>query len=136
MSMMTDFRDLVLADSAVAALVGSGSSGRMSPLTTTQSPTTPYLTYQRIDAPRDHTHDGASNWVRARVQIDAWDDDYIDAEALMLAVREAIDGASGVQGSTTFFAIFMDGETDLFDRDTKEEGLYRNSADFIVRYNE
>lgn len=96
------------ADGGVSALV----STRIYPQVIPQDVDLPAIAYQKISAPRDHTHDGPSGLVRARMQITCAGASYAVAKTLSEAVRAALDGFSGTMGSTTVNAVFLDNERD------------------------
>lgn len=129
--MEPDLRAKLSSAAAISALVGSGAAARIHPVILPQNPVLPAISYQRIDAEHVHDHGGMSGLAHARMQLDCWDDDYAGARDLAEKVRLALDGFTGVVGSTTFGAIWLLDERDLYD---DAPLFYRRSMDFDVWY--
>lgn len=125
----------LLAVGAVTALIGTGDAARLYPLVLPQQGELlfPALTYQRISAPRDSTHDGPEGLVRARVQIDAWARTFAEAKRLADAVRLALDGFKGHAGDVVVDRMYLDGDRDFFEGDAQ---LYRVTQDWFVWHRE
>ena len=71
---------------------------RIYPGVAPQGSLVPCLVYNRISAPRFRSLDGPEGYATPRIQLDAWAGSYSEAKALAVAVREAIDGYTGVSG--------------------------------------
>jgi hypothetical protein len=112
-------RAILLADSAVTAIVGTGTSARVSPLTKTQGITMPAVTLQRVTVtPQNHLR-GHGGLDQVNVQVDSWAETYAGARALATACRNAIQAAG----------VLMTSEFDNFDPET-DPGLYRITQEF------
>jgi hypothetical protein len=129
MSIASDLRTYLLADATLTTLVGT----RMYPLKLPQAPTMPAIIYTWISGARVHSTDGPSGLSNPRVQFDCWAQTYLEAEALLEALRKRLDGFQGTAGSSWIQAVFFETERDGYDDDTE---LYRRSADFFVWYEE
>jgi hypothetical protein len=67
-----------------------------------QGVTLPCVTFQRIDTPRDLTHDtsgAGSDLAHPRFQFDAWAETYASAKAINDQLRASLNGKSGLIGS-------------------------------------
>lgn len=125
-------RTLALADSTVSGLVGT----RMYPLKLPQDPTYPAVTYTRISGPRLYDHGGETGMAEGRFQIDSWGASYSSAKSAAAAVREAIEGYRGTTGGTEFASIFCVNDSDSYEPQEGDEGVWRVSTDYWIRYYE
>ncbi len=119
-------------NAGVSALVGT----RIYPQKLAQDATLPALVYSVISDPRELTLDGPSDFIRARVQVDAWADTYLEAIALSDAVRAAINGENNSLGAQAVQFVYLDSQADaepFVEGDTIE---YRRTQDYIVIYTE
>lgn len=124
------------ANAALLALVGT----RIYPVMLPQKPTLPALTYQTISTVPDYVLAGPSGLVAKRVQINCWATrewaapGYTDAQNIATAVRNALDGYSGIwPGGVEIVRAKRDNQHDDFE----PEGMYdRTILDFIVHYHE
>jgi hypothetical protein len=85
---------LLLADSAIAALVGD----RIFPVVVRQDTALPALTYARLGSERTYVLAGAAHWTTVQIGVTAWAPEYAQARALADAVRQALDGYTGTTG--------------------------------------
>jgi hypothetical protein len=139
MSVSADLRTFLLADSALAALIGT----RLHPLRLPQNPTLPAMTYQWVSGERAHALDGAVGLSSPRVQFDCWAGTYLQAEAVFEAFRKRLDGFRGDIGSTPtkVQGAFFESERDMYE-DSADAGtgsgvgMYRRSADFFINFEE
>ncbi len=135
MTVETDARVRLLADSSVSALVGT----RIYALVLPQKPTLPAATYQRISGPRLQNLSGDAGRGVARVQIDSWASTYLEAQSLAAAIRLSLNGFIGVlsdgssPASTRGVVIRLDNERDDFEPDSD---LYRVSQDYLINHEE
>lgn len=105
----------------VTAIVGSGSSCRVSPLMKSQSLTMPAVTVQRVTTdPVNHLR-GHGSLDDSRTQLDSWAETYAGARALATACRTAMQTAGHL----------MLGEFDNYDPET-DPGLYRITQDYRI----
>lgn len=134
-------RALVLGESAITAIIGSGAASRMYPVVLKQGVKDPSIVYQRISGVGDHHMQGASGLAQSRIQIDCWAASIDTATTLANLVKERIDGFRGsVQwdenspgNAIEFQGIFFDSEREGWDN---EAGLYRVSRDYAVFHEE
>jgi hypothetical protein len=98
-------------DATVAALVGT----RIYPLIMPQAASRPAITYQQIGGYRWQTVASAAGVVDSRFQLNCWGDDYADADSLADAVRQALDGYSGIAATVTIVAVQIEDEGDIID---------------------
>ena len=129
MSLETAMRAYVLADAAIAAVVGQ----RMYPRRLPQGPTLPALVYQRIDTRREHDMDGPDGLPRPRVQVTAWAASVQTATDLAAAVRERLDGFRGAWGDVMIGSCLCVGERDLDDPETGRNAV---AQDYMIQYQE
>lgn len=129
MSLEQSLRDYILADTAVAAIVGT----RMYPLVIPQSGKQPCLVYAKQGRERQQLFCGEDGLKRTTVVIDCYAKIYDDAVGLANAVSAALRDFSGAMGATRVPRIFLDAEIDLSDM---EPGLYRQSQTWIVWHRE
>jgi hypothetical protein len=110
-------RAVLVADSAVSALVGE----RISALMKAQGTAMPAITLQRVSVtPQNHLRgNGGLDYVR--VQADCWATSYDGVRALAIACRSAMEAASHQMLS----------ELDNYDPQV-DPGLYRITQDFQV----
>jgi len=109
----------------LAALVG----GRVYRVHLPQDPTLPAVTYQRIDTPREYSHDGESFLVHPRFQISCWAGTQSGGEAVANQVRAALAGWPDAYGG----AAFVESQADLYDPDT---AIYHIPVDVVIWHRE
>ncbi len=136
----TAFRDLLLADVGVAALVGSK---RINPGVMGQRSTFPLITLEQIDKLSDLTLDGVPGLNRVRMTVECWDDDFDGVRALATAVNGdasqkengPLHGFSGQSAGETLRQVQLlvernvDSEPDVI----PNKILYRIGADYMVK---
>lgn len=130
-------RSFLLADNAVAALIGT----RAYPIKAPQAATYPLVTMQKIVEQRFPHLRGPSELAAPRYQIDAWAKEsgaaFTVALALAAAIRRRLDGYGGVLStpgspSTNYrVSILFDDARDLFETDVNG-GYYRQSTDYVI----
>jgi len=127
MSVQTDLVAFVLADAAIAALIGTRIyPGGLLP----QNPALPAITYRLISGNWIQTATGAAGLAGPRIQIDCWAKTYAGADALFELVRLGINGkgdGGNIQG------VFLEGNRDVFD---PVLGVRGRSADAFVWHEE
>lgn len=133
MSLLTDLRTYLLADSNIKAQVG-GSDGRIYPLILPQHPTLPAITLFEVSARRHHASPNGSLGVcTARIQIDAWAASHLESDALAELIRKRLDNFDGVMGATTVQAIFIENSRQFYE---SEPEAHRVMRDFLVVHEE
>jgi hypothetical protein len=121
----------LLADSAVAAIVGTG----VYPGAIPQGKDSPAIVYNRISTDRDIDMDGPSDFVRVLMQVDCWHTSYSQVKALADAVRAAINGAGiaspKLLGAESVQLVMLESDSDQheFDGDKRD---YRVSMDWTI----
>lgn len=127
-------RAFLLANSAVSSLVGGA---RIFPIKMPQGETGTSIVFNEISGAGDHHNQGPSGLVSVRMQIAAWATTADAAHALFLAVKECLDGYSGVMGSganeVSVQGVFIDNWRDI---DDTVANLRGKVADFILWYAE
>lgn len=95
MSLLTDLRARLVADSGISALTTRVRMGRSE-----QSDTLPRIILHTITSRHEHHMGAATGFVQGTIQIDCLAQYPPDAEALAEAVRQSLDGYRGAVGST------------------------------------
>jgi hypothetical protein len=104
------------------------------PAITTGLPALPSVTYQTISSVAQYTNDGATGFTVNRIQIDVWSDGYISGKTLSEAIRNVLDGYSGVlSDGTQVLNIMRDNVSDLYEN---QAYLYRVQTDWLVQFNQ
>jgi hypothetical protein len=108
-------------------------STRVYPFVIPEGATLPCVTFQRIDTPRELTHDTSgigSSLAHPRFQFDAWATTLSSAKAIGEQIRAALSGKTGsIATGVTINASLVDNERPSYEAETK---LFRNSLDFII----
>lgn len=97
----------------------------------------PYVVITKISAPRDHTHDGASGLVNARIQFSIFAATYLLLKQIAAAIQSVLQGYKGTMGGAGGVPVngcFYDNEVDLgFEPQTN---LYQLAVDYKIWYQE
>lgn len=117
--------------SDLAALVAD----QIYPLTAPQNAVPPFITYQRVSAPRLRSTTGGSGQANPRFQIDAWAATYAEVKALAQQVRLALDNFRGAVAGVTIRSCSLESDRDLIDPEA-DPRLYRVSHDFLIWHDE
>jgi len=125
MSLPEAFRDTLLADASVIALVGS----RIYPVNLPQEPTYPAVTYLEISGDPHNSLTGPQGLHWARLRVHTWGETYGDAYETAQAVEVALNG----QKFTTLRAISALGRHDLYESAVE---AYYISQDFSIWHTE
>lgn len=126
-------RSFLSADAAIAALVVSGGTTRIYPIKMPQGVTATGIVYNEVSGQGDHHMEGTSGLVQIRMQIAAWAQTADAAHALFLAIKERIDGYSGLMGEVYVQGCFIDSWRDL---DDTVANLRGKIADYFINYSE
>jgi gamma-glutamyltranspeptidase len=105
---------------------------RIYPVKFPQSTTMPCVVFQRIDTPRELTHDSAGatgDLAHPRFQMEVWAETYAAGKEIVDLVRAALNGKKGVMGSVTIRAALVDNESVEYSTDFE---LYRFLNDYII----
>lgn len=119
--------------------VGPAVQGRVYPVHLPQAPGSPSIAFQKLNSPRDHTHDGPSGLAWPRFGLVMMATTPTAAEELAAKVRLALDGFAGTMpgGSGEQVAvdgIFLDDEGE--DGYDDELGLYWVSHEYEIWHHE
>ncbi len=131
MNAETALRVALLADPAIAALVGT----RVYPMELPQNPTLPAIVYQRISTPGETPMlKHAQVAPRIRIQLSLWAGTFGAVRQLAAAVDAKLDGYSGPNGDgTSLRLVWLANMSDDYEPETK---LYRVIADYRVIHTE
>ena len=117
-----DLRDYILADSAVAAKLGT----RLFPAMARKSygTTDPYAVYTMVSNDATYTQDGTSSsvWRVIVFQFDIFSKSAVTAEATGDAILARVESTKFSQGTTDFGAVFLDTDFDNFEDATRADG--------------
>jgi hypothetical protein len=109
--------------SGVSTYIGT----RIYPMILPQNPTTPAITYQRIDTRRFYALNGDNGTGEIpRIQMDIWSTSYEQGRNIATAIKAAMDSA-------TAFLTSDYNQTDLYEPDVQ---LYRIQCDYVIANNE
>ncbi|MCK1541444.1 DUF3168 domain-containing protein [Bradyrhizobium sp. 179] len=126
-------REFLLGDSAIVALVVA----RVYPVVLPQGTKLASVVYTRISGEGDYHMQGASGYVRPRVQIAAWAPTVDGAATLANAVKNRIDGYSGEMGTGSNIVrvqgVFQAVEREMYDDIVQ---MYAVMRDFFIHYEE
>jgi hypothetical protein len=98
------------------------------PLKIPQGATLPATTYKEISGNSEYAHDGSSNLVRARYQIDIWGETFASVKEIEGELIAASSGFHGSMGSNVC-NVFVERGPDINEPDTDR---YRKIVDLIV----
>lgn len=143
MDIFTHVRTYVLADPAIAALVGT----RLYPIKLPQGATYPAMTLQEIDNVPTWNLNSRSSLDTSRFQFDIWTREgvasaFANCEALARLLRARLENKTIVVADDTGsspaearrVAFRYDSGRQLFEPDVNG-GYYRHSADYFVEFN-
>ena len=119
----------LLAQTGITALVGD----RIHFVQAPQDVAPPYLVFQKISDPPQHSHDGPLGLSNPRFQFSAFAETYSAAKQVVAAVQAVLDGYKGIMGDLYIGGAFRDDENDL-ERGT--DGLFGVAADYIIWHRE
>lgn len=127
--METDLVTKILANSAVAAIIGT----RLYPDHIPQNVVYPCANIVTVGGTEEPTlASGTSGLADDRIQINAWATSKLTARNLADAIREAILGYQGTTGSTVFGCIKLEGRFRSFYEDTVQ--MWQVQQDFMVTH--
>lgn len=130
MSMLEDFRSLILADAGVSGSIGSRVYAGRRP----QGSDLPAITFHSVSGAPIYADDGEAGLHNSRIQCDCWGMDFAAARDLADLLIEALSAVRDVtQGGTTFIYILVDNEQNLEEGGSNtSQYLFRTSVDFEV----
>lgn len=122
----------------LTAIVGSAIYPSALPETHDLSRDGPAVTYTITAGPRGHVLGGADGTATAHVELSSWSYLESQADAIALAIWNALDGIPGKWGNGTcvILAVAHDDEIDLAEppKAGSDQWVYRMSSPYIVRY--
>jgi hypothetical protein len=134
-SLEQDLRTFLLAQSAVTAVVRDrriycGPRDASDPL--------PAITISRMSGDHGHTLTAASGWCKARVQVNSFATNYVDADALGEIIRNELDMLTGTIGtsSTNVSAVVLESDFPAYDTptDSSQIGVHRWVSEYMILY--
>lgn len=129
MTIESDLRTYLIADTTVAALVAT----RMYPQFLPQSVTYPAISYSVVSRVSSRDLSGPSGRVRVRISVNCWAETYAEAKSLSEAVRQRLDGFKGNMGSSEAGSVKLDNSFDDYEDAVK---IHRVFQDFIISHTE
>lgn len=119
---------------AVTDIIGTS----IYPLVMSADVVLPAIVYQQISGQRDQVMAGPSGLASPRFQITCWADTYKKADELADAVRQTLDGYSGIVESVVIQAIHLLDEADMpgIRPDNKAQSRYGKRLDFQIWHKE
>lgn len=132
-----------LVEPAIYELLRTLAAGRVYALRAPQNSTAPFIIFQRIDSERWRAINGPSGIAQVTIQVDCYASTYYAAKELAAEIEEILDGYRGTvswgEGSPQEFVriggVSLQNDSDLLDQ-TEEPFLYRNTATYLVTYNQ
>lgn len=113
----------LLGSTTLTALVGD----RIEPVINSQDTALPALSYQRISAVTDYSHDGQSG-VTARIQLTALGSTYAQVCTVLAVCRKVVDGVRWANDWVSFVETEMDG----YNAESRQAGVYVRRMDVMV----
>jgi len=111
----------------------TNAAARIYPNVLPQGVTLPAIRYFQVSDPSMHTQSGRSNLRHPRWQLDCYAETYLAARSLAEQVITAIDGYTGLMGSSTCHAGFEENMRDNHDPETNRHWV---SVDVEIWYSE
>ena len=130
----TGLRGALLADAAVAALVGT----RIYPVVLPQAPQYPAISFQTISGESHYALGGHSGLASPRIQVDCWAESFDAVMALRSAVIACLGGYRGTVAGVTIQGMFKVAEVDAFEPELTQTGarIWRKTLDFNIWFEE
>lgn len=122
------------ADPTLDALL----SGRIYPGIAPQGASLPRLTYNRISTQDDQAMDGPAGLPQTRLQIDVWGDSHDAVRAIVARLLALLNGTGGAWGDAWVACSEREDQRTSYEPpvDASDQGVYRESVDLVVAYNE
>jgi hypothetical protein len=135
MTVESDLRTYLIADTTVQGIIGT----RMYPRVLPQGVTYPAIRYYLASVVENRSLSGPGGKERARLTVDSYAETYSQAKALAKAVKARINGlaASVGTGPTTITSVHLDQEFDINEPEAGEvgtAGVFGVHQDFIVAH--
>lgn len=132
--MLTHLYNILTDTSSLTAIVDD----RIFPIHLPQSATLPAITFQQISSTHDYHIAGAAGVTTARVQIDCWANSPTEACDAGEAIRQTLQGTSGMWDTTEVLFVQLDSCQDMAEppQDGSDQWIYRRSSDYLIKYRE
>lgn len=131
MSMLTDLRSRLAADSGVSAI-----TTRVAMYVSNQSDALPRITIHQVSGDHEHHMLAATGKAIGRVQINCYASTPVGSETLAEAVRQSLDGFRGLMGSTFVSMCHLEDERSQIDepKEGRNEsgGVYSVQIDYTI----
>lgn len=132
-----------IVEYAIYELLKNLAGGKVFAMRAPAGETGPFIIFQRTDSERWRAINGPSGVVRAYIQIDCYAAGIYEAKELGADVESLLDGYMGEvyygtnspRDSVKIGGITMQNDLDIFDQ-TDQPNLFRNSASYVVNYNQ
>ena len=116
-------------------------SGRVYAMRAVQNATAPFVVFQRTSSDRWRSVNAPSGIAQARIQVDVYAETYYEAKDMAASIEAVLDGLrdqvnygdNSPQDFLKIAGISLETDVDLFDQ-TEEPFLYRNSATYLLKY--
>ena len=133
MSAAKAMRARLVSDATITGLVGT----RVYPGKAPQDVTLPYVVYSRVSTTRTPTLNGPTNVPETRIQLDVIANSQASAEQVATALRNRLDGFTGVSASVTVLSSVVEDEQDLSEAiDGSDSLYYRVVMDVLIQHRE
>ena len=134
MSIRTDLRTYLLSKTGITTLIGQ----RIFACRRPQNVTGDALCFWRTSGGHDHNLQGSSGTAIPTFALEVLSTDYMAADTIAEAVRQAMQGFSGSMGSTVVKSVILADEQDGFDESEKsdDETTFRIALLYQIRYTE
>ena len=118
----------LLSKTTITAYVGQ----RIHFVQAPQAVARPYIVVSKVDAPREHSHDGSSQLAHPRFQLSIFAPTYGEAKNIAAAVQAQLQGYTGTMGGEGGVAVqntIYEDENDFYEEDS---GLFHVACDYII----
>jgi uncharacterized protein DUF3168 len=121
-------------NAGIAALVAS----RIYPQLIPENPTYPAISYEKTSGEHERSLTGSSGLAMADFELECWAKTYGGAKSVADAVRNALDGFSGMMGTDAVSEVHLDSDSDLFEISAGNEmqRLYGVQLSLTIWYRE
>ena len=129
MNIRVGIRTALLADGTVAGLIGTRAYYKLLP----QDPTYPALTLEQISGDPLNTVNSVPALSWARIRVNAWGKTYAAADALGIAVEDALNGETFSLTGLEIGSIVADGMRDFYE---PQVSAHYMTQDYRIYYKE
>ena len=130
----TALYSILIGDATVLSLIDT----RVYPGIVPPGADMPAVTYSQISGDREHVGDGPVGLVDSKFQFNCWAKNYGESRTLADAVRQALDGFTGVQNTVLIQTVMLELEVDIDGDRPQINELHRfgKALDFRIWFNE